>query len=247
MVGFVTFLLYRYVPTTNFLPGLVEVSGSSASTLENYDALKTRVAAATPSSTSMAAYTPTNSPQACPDISKNWAVKGEVLPPTPDENLCGCMYKTLTCVPADDLEAEDFGDIFGFICGSDNKACAGINRNATTGVYGAYSMCGAKEQLGYVLDAYYKNQNSAKDACDFDGKAQVTKASSTDASCQSSLASASVANSIAATATGGGAAAASSSNFAVPMPMKQAFTVGEMAVGLYVVVAMTVGAGMVML
>ncbi|KAL2135257.1 hypothetical protein VTI74DRAFT_9242 [Chaetomium olivicolor] len=193
-------IAYMYFEETNDY-GLVTVKGNSASTMKNYDALKTKMASVSPTSTDMSAYQPTNSPATCPELSKNWRIKGEILPPTPDSSLCDCMYKSLSCVPADKLEAKDYGDVFGYICSAVPEACAGINGNTTTGVYGAYSMCNAKQQLGFVLNEYYNNQNKAKDACDFKAKATLTTASN-DSKCSAALASASSANSVAATSTG---------------------------------------------
>ncbi|KAL2015722.1 hypothetical protein VTK56DRAFT_4893 [Thermocarpiscus australiensis] len=236
-------IVYMYFEEANDY-GLVKVDGSSASTMKDYDTLKTRMASINPSSTSMDAYSPTNSPAACPEVGPNWQVKGEALPPTPNPSLCDCMFKSLSCVPADDLKPTDFGDLFQYVCGQDPDACAGIQGNTTVGVYGAYSMCSAKQQLGYVLDAYYTAQKRDSSACDFKGKATLQSAS-VDSKCSSSLASA-TANGVATTATGG-AGAAESSNVAAPVSMRNLFAVGDLAVGLYVVVAMAVGASMVIL
>ncbi|KAK3359460.1 Glucanosyltransferase-domain-containing protein [Lasiosphaeria hispida] len=239
-------IVYMYFQEANDY-GLVKIQGSSAVTQKDYGALKTRMASIAPSSTAMSAYTPTNVPQACPDIGEDWAVLGSTLPPKPDSSLCDCMYQSLSCVPAKSLSVKDYGDIFGYICGADPRACSGISGNTTTGVYGAYSMCNATQQLGHVLDAYYKNQNSASTACDFKGQALVTKAAAANDNCKAALASASAANSIAATATGAAATGTSTKNFAAPMPMRNLFSLGDVAVGLYAVVAMGVGAGMVVL
>lgn len=200
----------------------------------------------------MAAYTPSNSAAACPAVGKSWQAAPE-LPPTPDSDLCDCMFKSLSCVPSSSLDSSDYGDIFGTVCGLDDSLCAGIETNATTGVYGAYSMCPSKQQLGYILDQYYKAQNSASTACDFDGSA-TTQDASNDSSCKSKIASASSANAVAATATGASTAkassasgTASSSSLATPMSMKSLFSIGDMAIGLYVAVAMAAGGAMVAL
>jgi 1,3-beta-glucanosyltransferase GAS1 len=163
------------------------------------------------------------------------------------------MYKSLTCAPVDDLTPREFGEIFGFICGADKKACAGISATPETGVYGAYSMCSAKQKLGYVLDAYYKNQNNAKDACDFRGKATVVRGSVAD-NCKGALSSASSVNAIAATATaasgngGTGSSGSSGGNKENSAGSSRSlFTLGDLAVGLYAVVAMGAGAGVLLL
>ncbi len=153
------------------------------------------------------------------------------------------MFNSLSCVPATNLDPNSFGTLFGNVCGQSGSPCTGISSNVTTGVYGAFSMCNSTEQLGYALDTYYHSQNSASTACDWNGQAKVVQGATPASSCQAILSSASASNSFAATAT----AASSSSSIAVPMPMKNAFTIRDFAVGLYVVVAMIAGAGLVVL
>jgi hypothetical protein len=210
--------------------------------MANYDALKTVMSSVAPSATSMDAYTPTNSPAACPDLNKSWQVKGESLPPTPDASLCECMFASLSCVPASSTSPKDYGDIFNYVCSETPDACAGISGNTTSGVYGAFSMCNATQQLGYVLDQYYKSQNNAAGACDFEGKATIQRGAA-DSTCSAALSSASAG----ATSTSG-ADSQTSSNAAVARgPVKAMFGLADAAVGLYVLMAMGVGAGMVLL
>ncbi|KAI0814699.1 family 72 glycoside hydrolase [Xylaria sp. FL0064] len=233
---------------------IIEDDGT-VKTMKNYDTLRTKLAAVKPSSTAMSAYKPTNSPAACPAISDDWKV-AETLPPTPDSELCDCMFKSLSCAPASNLQSKDFGDIFGYICSNDEKACAGIKHDTEAGVYGPYSMCNPKEQLGHVLDAYYQNQNKGSTACDFNGAAEVQSSPKVESSCKASLDKASTAVAQAATATanisGTGSSSGSDSSTsgnAAPgtMPSGTVFTLGSMAVGLYVLVAMGTGAAMVAL
>ncbi|TEA16957.1 1,3-beta-glucanosyltransferase [Colletotrichum sidae] len=232
--------------------GLVEIKNGKATTMKNYDALASRVLAATPAAVQMDSYEPTNSPAACPDVSSSWEVTGNALPPTPDKSLCECMVKSLSCTPKSGLKVSAIGEMFGFICGADAAACSGISANTTTGVYGSYSMCDDEQKLAYVLDAYYKNQKKASTACDFDGQAQ-TGTPSSDSSCESALASAAAANSVAATATSasdatGSATASASGNAAAGSIQSQPlFTLGSFAIGAYLVAAGAVGAAMVAL
>ncbi|KAK4226396.1 protein EPD1 [Podospora fimiseda] len=237
-------IVYMYFQEANDY-GLVSISGNSASTMKDYDTLKTRMASVSPASTSMNAYTPTNTPAACPELSRDWLVKGESLPPTPDAELCECMFNSISCGPASSLKTSDYGDIFAYICEKTPESCVGINGNTTTGVYGAFSMCSNTQKLGYVLDQYYQSQKSADSACNFNSKA-VLKSGKVASSCSAGLASASSANAVAATATSGGDASESSS-FAQPMQMKNLLTMGDMAIGLYLAVAMGVGASMILL
>ncbi|KAK0667407.1 family 72 putative glycoside hydrolase [Cercophora samala] len=232
-------IVYMYHQEANDY-GLVEVKDGKASKLKDFDTLSTRMASVRPSATSMDAYQPTNSPAACPTVNAKWAVSGDRLPPTPNNALCECMYKSLTCVPSDNLKTTDFGKIFNYVCDQTPEACDGINGNTTSGVYGPFSMCGDKHKLGYILNEYYNSQNQASDACGFKGQATI-QAASVDDGCKASLAEASEA----ASNTQGGSE--TSKNIAVPIPMKHLFTIGDLAIGAYVVVAMGVGAGMVLL
>lgn len=238
-------IVYMYFQEANNY-GLVSVVNEQASTMKNYNALKTRVASATPSSTASSAYTPTNTPAACPQLSNTWQAS-DSLPPLPDSGLCDCMFNSLQCVPKTGLDSKKFGDIFGFICGAVPAACAGINTNTTTGVYGTYSMCTDVQKLGHVLDAYYKSQQKSASACDFNGQAVVNKSPAAASSCSAALSSASAANSVAATATNAPSSTGKSTNLATPMSVKALFSIGDVAIGLYVLVAMGVGATMVVL
>ncbi|OAA56536.1 glycoside hydrolase family 72 [Niveomyces insectorum RCEF 264] len=242
-------IVYMYFEEANDY-GLVSASGSKASTLADYDTLKTVIAKVNPSSTAMSAYSPTNSPAACPAVGSNW-VASDTLPPTPDNATCACMFSSLSCVPKSGLNTSDYGDLFGSICGADASACNGISANTSTGVYGAFVMCDATEQLAYALDTYYKNQKSASTACDWNGQAQVVTPAKAASSCSSLLASASASNSFAATATAAstasGAKGTGTKNFAAPVAMRNMLTLGDLSVGLYALVAMATGAGMMLL
>lgn len=150
--------------------GLVKVKDGKATTMKNYDALEEAMKEVKPSGVSMDEYEPQNSAAACPASSDEWKV-ADSLPPTPDSSLCECMVNSATCVASDDLDEEDFGEIFGYICGADDTACAGIKGDTATGVYGPYVMCNPRQQLAHILDTYYQNQGGSSDACDFDGSA----------------------------------------------------------------------------
>ncbi|RDW82563.1 hypothetical protein BP6252_03675 [Coleophoma cylindrospora] len=201
-------IVFEYFEETNDF-GLVSVSGASATPLADYSAWSSEIAAVTPSIVSSAAYTPTNTVQQdCPAVASTWLVAATGLPPTPNQALCDCMMASLTCKTSSSLKASDVGTLFGQVCAYNNgRPCAGITTNTTTGVYGAYSMCNATEQLSYAFNAYYQEQGSSSQACDFAGNAVTVKAAATAASCSSAFAQASVTGS---SGTSGGSAAASS-------------------------------------
>jgi hypothetical protein len=248
-------IVYMYNQEANDY-GLVKVDSSGKATkLKDFDYLKKEVLKADPKGVDESDYSPSLKAASCPAVSSTWKVSGDDLPPTPDEDLCDCMVKAASCGPASGLSTKSYGDMFGFICGEKPELCKGINGNATTGVYGAYTGCDAKSKLTYVLDAYYKDQNNAADACDFKGKAE-TKSGSDDSSCKDSLAEASAHNEKVATATSGSDAPFSTSDssagddedFAVPgAALMRLFSLGDYAVGLYMVVAVAVGGSMIVL
>ncbi|KJZ77654.1 hypothetical protein HIM_02831 [Hirsutella minnesotensis 3608] len=242
-------IVYMYFQEANDY-GLVKVQGDRATKQKDFEALKKQVNAARPNGIDRDSYNPTTKPQQCPGSNtENWQANA-ALPPTPDQSLCDCMVKSRSCVQRKGLSPKDYGSVFGYICGEAPEICTGINGNASMGVYGAYSMCSESAKLDYVLDAYYTKMKKASDACDFNGKANVQNGNS-DSSCSSKLARASDINKQVATATspvGGGAASATGDSFGVPgAPMARLFSMGDYAMGLYMVVAVVVGAGMVAL
>lgn len=246
-------IVYMYFQETNDY-GVVKLDGQNAKKMKNFDALKKQHAAADPKAVSRDDYTPENkAASTCPSISESWKVSAAALPPSPDSGLCECMVKSRECVPNSDLKEEDFGDIFNFICGSDEKACKAISGYPEKGVYGAYNMCSRKQQLAYVMDAYYQNQGKSSSACDHDGAATIQTAETED-KCSDALDKADSHNEKVATAstaadapseTGTGSTGDSSSGDDESFGIRSAPL--DVAVGLYMVVAMGVGAGMAML
>ncbi|KAF4983448.1 hypothetical protein FZEAL_1177 [Fusarium zealandicum] len=246
-------IVYMYFQEDNDY-GLVKVSkNDDAVKQKDFAQLKKRVNAAHPEGVEMDSYTASGKATTCPKLSKTWNAAAD-LPPTPDSDLCDCMVKSRECVPAKGLKQKSFGSIFGFICGEAPEICAGINGDASTGVYGAYSMCSDSAKLAYVLDAYYQNQTKSSDSCDFKGDATTQKAAS-NSTCSKGLAAASSVNAQAATATAalgssstGGADSEDDDSFGIhSASVARIFSMGDFAVGAYAVVAGVVGAGMVLL
>ncbi|KAI1499549.1 Glucanosyltransferase-domain-containing protein [Biscogniauxia marginata] len=238
-------IVYMYFQEANDY-GLVEIENGKAVEMKNFKALASKLTKVDPTITEIDQYEPSNSAAPCPAVSDDWKVS-EALPPTPDSSLCDCMYKSLSCVPGDDLEEEDFGEIFGYVCSQDEEACAGIKSDTASGIYGPYLMCNPKEQLGHILDAYYQNQNQASTACDFDGAAKVVSNPSVDSTCEAPLASASSAVKVAATATAGAATSGTGSSNSdaenAGARIGSFMTMG--AIGVYMLAAMGAGAAVV--
>lgn len=176
--------------------GLVRIRDGEAVRMKNFDALKKKMAKIDPQGSG--ATTDARLSE-CPAVGSNWQASAS-LPPTPDKSLCDCMVRSLECVPKQNLAKDAYGGIFDFICSKNKALCAGISGNTTTGVFGSYGMCDDSAKLAFVMDAYYRQQQSGASACDFDGAAKVQKAD-VDGKCKGMLTEAKKVNEQAATAT----------------------------------------------
>ncbi|KAI7976421.1 hypothetical protein EIK77_000878 [Talaromyces pinophilus] len=244
--------VYEYFNEDNDY-GLVSLSGSSVSTRSDYNSFSTEIAKATPSGVNSASYTATNTAlQACPTIDSLWKASS-TLPPTPDEDLCDCMAKSLTCVVSDSVSSSDYGDLFDLIYGFGvSDYVSGIQTNATSGVYGAYSMCALKDQLSWALNAYYSVQSAkgnGANACDFSSSATTQAATTSGSACSTKLAAVGTAGT--GTASGAGAtgtgSSSSSSGAAYPGASPSAVFVGTWQLSAYILAAVLSGGAMLVL
>lgn len=204
----------------------------------------------------MDAYKPSNTAAAsCPKVTAGkWDALSDPLPPAANAQLCSCMMDTLSCVVADKTTEDDFGDMFGFICGlKGGEYCAGINKNATSSrPYGAYGMCSNKEQLSFAANAYGK---AVSGGCNFKGKAttKAAVATPTASGCSSLLkaAGASGTGVVGGGASGSGGSGASGSSGsktgAASGLSAPVFNTGAFSLGMYVVGAITSGMAMILL
>lgn len=238
-------IVYEYFEEENDY-GLVSAVAGSASTLADFGAWQTAIAAVSPSAVNAASYNPTNTVgQACPATASTWAVAASPLPPTPNAAACSCMMSSLTCVASGTLNGTVIGQLFGQVCGYPGNPCAGVAKNVSTGVYGAWSMCNATEQLSNAFDTYYKGQKSDASACNFGGAASLVKAAGAASSCSSVIAQATASNPV--SGSGGGAASTSKKNDASGMTYGANPWVGKVfAVG-FTVTALLSGMGMILL
>lgn len=177
-------IVYEYFQEQNDY-GLVNVSGTTVTPRADFTALEKQIAASGyPKSSdvkSKSSYTATNTARDCPAVKVGTWNAASTLPPTPNSTVCACMFSGLSCTVSSSVTTKEIGTLFGTVCGLDSSACDGIAANATTGTYGIYSMCNSTQQMAYVLNQYYLNQDSASTACDFDGQATLVsqKAAST--------------------------------------------------------------------
>jgi 1,3-beta-glucanosyltransferase GAS1 len=234
--------------------GLVEVNGDSVSTLEDFNYLSAEIASINPTGPNSADYNPTNTAAAqCPSVGAEWQAASS-LPPTPNQQLCECMYNALSCVP-NNVDPENYGDLFGTVCGLSEEACRGIQANASSANYGAYGMCNPQQQLGWALNAYYEIQNQAgnTDGCNFSGSATVTQGTAPTGECLSLISQAgsdgqgTVPQPTATGGSGSGGSGSGSSNAGVSGFASHPSTVGMFQAGLYLLVAFVSGMGMILL
>ncbi|ODQ56451.1 beta-1,3-glucanosyltransferase [Saitoella complicata NRRL Y-17804] len=178
-------IVYQWFQTENDY-GLVSIgSDGAATTLTDYNNLKTQLAKVSPTTVMSSTYTPTNTAASCPTTT-DWEAAASPLPPTPNALLCECMVSSLSCGASSGINDTSIADLFGYICGLGDY-CGGITANGTSGSYGAYSMCTSEQQLSFVMNAYYQAQGSSAQACDFGGLAATTSSASATGTCSALL------------------------------------------------------------
>ncbi|OJJ82857.1 glycoside hydrolase family 72 protein [Aspergillus glaucus CBS 516.65] len=250
-------IVYMYFQEENDY-GLVSVDGDKVSTLDDFSNLSSQLAKIKATGTKKSDYEPTNSAlQSCPAVNSAWRAAATPLPPSPNKDLCTCMMDSLECTVKGKMDGEKVGEVFGTVCGYD--VCDGVSANATTGDYGAYSVCTPKEQLAYAMNVYYKQQKAkgnGASACDFDGAATTKTSSSPSGTCSALLKEAGSAGTgtVTSSPTGNanqvsasGSASASGSEGAAHMVAPGAVRVGVWQFGAYLATAVVAGAGMILL
>ncbi|CEN59602.1 Putative 1,3-beta-glucanosyltransferase gel3 [Aspergillus calidoustus] len=254
-------IVYMYHQEANNY-GLVSIDDGKVKTRADYSYLSEQLASATPTGTKKSDYNPTNTALAsCPALNKNWQATDSPLPPSPNHDLCTCMLKSLTCVAKSDISGKLLSSTFSEVCGyQGGKFCDGITGNATTGEYGAYSVCTPEQQLSFAMDQYYQDQveqGNGDNACDFDGAASSQSTSEPTSACSSLLDAAGTegtgtvtASPTAAGAQGDtveGSTGADTSDGAGYTLTPYSVYVGAWQVGAYVATAMFAGAAMILL
>jgi hypothetical protein len=232
--------------------GLVSVvDTTSVSTMADFKYYSSEIASANPTGTNKASYTPTNTVlQSCPTVGSGWQAKSSPLPPTPDANLCECIYEESACVASSSLGATKLASLLSTVCGYTD--CGGVSANATTGEYGAYSMCEIKYKLAFALNKYYKEQDKDSSACDFSSSATTKATTAATGTCSAQIKEAGTAGTgtvtTEATATSGSSSSSSTSSSAgAPVTLHSSVTVGYFQIGAYAATALFAGLGMILL
>jgi hypothetical protein len=245
-------IVYMYFQEANDY-GLVTLKGDTASKLPDFFGYSEQIASVNPTGVKKADYSPPNSALAsCPTIGGNWFARASPLPPSPNPDLCTCMHASLECVVKDEVSNKTYADLFATVCGY--GVCDGISANATSGEYGSYSVCSAKEKLSFAFNRYYQEQKAkgnAASACDFDGAASTKTPKSPSSTCSSLLhaAGAEGTRTVTASPTGGSdlGSPSSSTGAAHPMATVSSVNIGLWQLGAYAVTAFVAGFGMILL
>lgn len=179
-------IVYMYFEEENNY-GLVSLDDNKVSTLDDFNYLKSEMASIKPTFATASAASASAHQLSCPATDSYWKA-ATALPLTPNSDVCDCVADSVLCSVSDDVDEEDYGDLFSIVC--NYISCDDISANGETAEYGIFSFCSPKEKLAYVLNKYYLDQNKNKSACDFSGSATIVKASAAS-SCSAVLDSAS--------------------------------------------------------
>ncbi|KAF7289803.1 1,3-beta-glucanosyltransferase [Mycena indigotica] len=108
------------------------------------------------------------------------ATSSGALPPTPDDDACGCLADSLMCrfAPPKADYTVTMGNLVGVACGlmgqmGDPTPCKDISADGIKGVYGKVAMCDPTIRLSYVMSQYYEAAHGVPDACSFAGNATI--------------------------------------------------------------------------
>jgi len=198
-------IVYMYYEEANKY-GLVSVDGDSVSTLDDFNNLKSELQKIDPTSAKSSDVSATSI--SCPKTASTWKASTD-LPPTPEEDVCECLSHSLTCVISSDVDTDDYGDLYGTVCGKID--CSGIQANGSSGEYGTYSYCDDETKLSFLLNQYYEQNGKKKSACSFDGSASINSDASAASTCSSVLSAASASESQS-SGSGSGSRSGSGSN-----------------------------------
>ncbi|KAG7872488.1 hypothetical protein KL938_005312 [Ogataea parapolymorpha] len=179
-------IVYMYFEEDNNYGLVSAIDDTTVSTMTDFKYYSSEINNVSPTSATLGSASSTATELSCPTGFKYWNAS-DTLPPTPEETVCDCMTSSLSCVVSDDVDSDDYEELFGTVCGLVN--CDGITANGKTGKYGAYSFCSSKDMLSFALNLYYLNQNKDSSACNFDGSASIQSAT-TASTCSSILSAA---------------------------------------------------------
>ncbi|EIN13413.1 glycoside hydrolase family 72 protein [Punctularia strigosozonata HHB-11173 SS5] len=177
-------LAFSYFPATSAQGqfGMVTISddGSTVTTSQDFDNLKSQYTSATPPNTPSQSNAGSTSYPSCPSQNATW-LASTTLPGTPSDDACSCLDKSLSCQfkPHTTNGTEIniiIGDLIDFGCsllGQMSLDCNAISGSGSQGVYGDVQSCDPATKLSFVMSQYYEANNRDPQACSFAGNGTV--------------------------------------------------------------------------
>ncbi|KAF9270568.1 glycoside hydrolase family 72 protein [Marasmius fiardii PR-910] len=194
-------IAFSYFPATSAGGsfGMVNISsdGRTVTTSDDYTRLKDQYGKVSPPN-SPSKSSATSTYPACPATNSAF-VASTTLPPTPDQNACGCLANLLSCQfrPSTANYSTILGSLVDTGCGllgQEGLNCNDIGGNGQTGVYGRLSGCDPTIKLSYVMSEHYEANNRNQQACSFGGNGTVNPLAPSSASAANSAASSCITN-----------------------------------------------------
>jgi len=156
--------------------GMVNISGSTVTTGDDFNNLKAQYAQASPPNSPSAGSSSSSYP-ACPSTSGTFNAS-DTLPPTPNEAACDCLENILGCrfTPATNNYSVIVGELTNTACsllGQQGGSCNDIGGDGVAGVYGRVADCDPTIKLSYVMSEFYELNNRNPQSCSFAGNGTV--------------------------------------------------------------------------
>jgi hypothetical protein len=157
-------------------PGLVQITGENISTRSGFAALLSQWASAQPSAIQVAEYTSSNTaaPTCQTLVLKGYGdehkgkgddvIVSPVLPVIPSPELCNCMMRSLDCHMSN-VPRNQTNTVYKGLCEKDPLLCSGVQRNFTSGIYGAFGQCNITEVASWVTNQRFLSQGKDPTAC----------------------------------------------------------------------------------
>jgi hypothetical protein len=174
-------IAFSYFPARSaageFGMATISSDGSTVTTSQDFDNLKTAYSAVTFITTPAKSAAPASTYGACPAQINAVAVSNK-LPPTPDQAACSCLQKALSCqfTPPTTNWTAIVGEVITNGCsllGQIGASCLDIGGDGATGVYGRVADCDPTVKAAYVMSQYYEGSQKNVQACSFAGNGTV--------------------------------------------------------------------------
>ncbi|CCE83071.1 Piso0_002847 [Millerozyma farinosa CBS 7064] len=162
-------IAYSYFEGVNHYGIVQENFDGTVTKLIDYDHLKRRLNKARPVRINAKSIVTieNNNPVACQPQSGLWQATS-VLPRTPDPGKCECLQSTLSCIVTPYKSLNEY-ELLNEVC--TQVDCSLIQSDASSGEYGKFSDCSARQRLSFAINQYYIQNERNPSSCDLGGSA----------------------------------------------------------------------------